>query len=258
MNFGNNRQFKIQTAVTFLSENSSITQYHGIFKTRDGKFGVRNSNGKITIPPKYDAIIDNKSSGYWVKKEEKYQLFVENGYSTSDTLFEEVNLFFEGRAVVKSDGKWGVIDDVGQWIIEPSYDFSDIKVHEGILPYQIGEKWGYVQMDKKILSLPIFEGASGFDSGIAVVQKDNKCALIKNDMTLITDFIFEYAFRPSEGIIAICQNEKWGYANETGKIVIPCIYDFALRFKMGKGCVLKDGKWFTIYRDGQLAIQMDE
>ena len=39
---------------------------------------------------------------------------------------EDVTAFRKGRAGVKTDGKWGLIDGAGKWICPPAYDDLDI------------------------------------------------------------------------------------------------------------------------------------
>lgn len=39
---------------------------------------------------------------------------------------EDVTAFRKGRAGVKTDGKWGLIDSAGKWICPPAYDDLDI------------------------------------------------------------------------------------------------------------------------------------
>lgn len=240
-----------------LFHESSVISYSYIpFVSDHGKYGVRDSKGKICIDAKYEEIIpstDMHVNAFWARENQKWMLLDVRGGPLSSIQFEEIRQLYEGKAVVKFSGKWGCINARGEWILPPKYDFTDTQVREGVLAYQAHGKWGYVQMDGTILCNPVFDAASGFSGGVAVVQKGDKCAVIKRDMSYLTDYLYEYAFRPSDGLIPVCMYGKWGYINDvTGESIIPCKYSFAIRFRRGIGYVLDVNTWKIVYSNGIL------
>ena len=222
------------------------------FQTATGKFGIKKS-GRVINEPIYDAIEYCTLSSFWAKRAEKWFIVNEKGGESNES-FEKINRFFDGVAVVQSGQKWGLIDSKLQWIIEPTFDDADIRVREGILAYCLNSRWGFVRMDGKILADNLYDGASGFASGVAIVQNNNKCALIRSDMTLVTTFDYDYAFRPSDGVVAVCMKGKWGFIDIFGKSIVPCEYDFAFRFRQGVGYVIKAKKLIPVYLDGRLGV----
>lgn len=68
-----------------------------------------------------------------------------------------------------------------------------------MVPYRVGDKWGYASVDQQVLIQPQFEEAGWFHAGYAVVKKAG----------------------------------KYGYADRTGKMVIPAKYFSAKPFRYG-------------------------
>ena len=59
--------------------------------------------------------------------------------------FEGARPFSEGLASVKIDGKWGFIDKVGQYVINPQFDFISVVFDsEGLAWVKISGKYGYI------------------------------------------------------------------------------------------------------------------
>jgi len=100
--------------------------------SRDGKFGYMDKTGKIVVEPKY---VD----AYWTYQEglaavtltgeEKKNSFLKvggwhfidpNGNTVIEGPFEQTSYFSEERCWVMKDGKWGLIDTSGQWVVKPT------------------------------------------------------------------------------------------------------------------------------------------
>jgi|YNPMSStandDraft_2_1061718.scaffolds.fasta_scaffold00049_17 hypothetical protein len=77
----------------------------------DGKYGLIDDSGKEVIKPKYDDIGDC----------DYYQNYIGLGKKKVDhCLF--TNIFNDGVAPIKLNGKWGLVDLNGNEIVKPQYD----------------------------------------------------------------------------------------------------------------------------------------
>lgn len=97
-----------------------------------GKYGFIKPDGSWAIQPIYDDIDGAFSEGLVVFAiPTKHPGTSKVGYLNRDgsiaiaPIFEDANYFNCGRALVKFNGKYGIIDHSGKWIVNPIYDDID-------------------------------------------------------------------------------------------------------------------------------------
>ena len=94
----------------------------------DGRWGLMDTAGTPLTEPLYKSIgnaednrIPAKAKDGWL-----YLDYAGKKAITFEKDAEDVTAFRKGRAGVKTDGKWGLIDSAGKWICPPAYDDLDI------------------------------------------------------------------------------------------------------------------------------------
>lgn len=94
----------------------------------DGRWGLMDTAGTALTEPLYKSIgnaednrIPAKAKDGWL-----YLDYAGKKAITFEKDAEDVTAFRKGRAGVKTDGKWGLIDSAGKWICPPAYDDLDI------------------------------------------------------------------------------------------------------------------------------------
>lgn len=168
---------------------------------KNGKLGIYDLSGYPIVECKYDSIYADKSKRNGVimvkdgvKEDEtvyyepalksvditKLVRFEENGkygLLTPDSqsvyvkpLYEYIDVFYNELAIVKRDGKWGMINKIGKEIVEPQYDY--------INPYSCGYariakngKVGFLDDKFREAVSPSFTHAYPFKDGLAMVNK---------------------------------------------------------------------------------------
>ena len=168
---------------------------------KNGKLGIYDLSGYPIVQCAYDSIYADKtkrnsvilikgglkeeSTVYYepsVKIEDETKLihFEENnkyGLLTPDSqtvyvkpIYEYIDVFYNGLAIVKKDGKWGMINKLGKEIVEAKYDY--------INPYSCGfarivkdGKVGFLDNNFKEAVSPSFTHAYPFKDGLALVNK---------------------------------------------------------------------------------------
>jgi hypothetical protein len=175
------------------------------------KYGYINREGKIVVPPQYE---------YAGPFSEGLAPVNIGGGNKVD---------FMGKPF---DGVWGFIDEKGDIVLNPVYDF--------------------VYFD---FTTP------GFEEGKCIVSLDDKVGFIDDTgamvITLKGDFKESYGF--SEGLAAVCCNvkdgeAKWGYLNEMGWVIAPQ-FDRATPFREGLALVVMDDKYTFIDKQGALVVK---
>lgn len=118
---------------------------------KDGKQGVINRNGKIIIDIKYDDLYYNGSNAFLLKTDTNWILTDIRGNKIKDlpafekisimsTLFYPISINF---SVFKENGKYGIIDNDYNVVINPIYDEIG-SFSEGWIPVAKDKKYFYI------------------------------------------------------------------------------------------------------------------
>ncbi|MCL2027983.1 MAG: WG repeat-containing protein [Bacteroidales bacterium] len=226
---------------------------------QDGKWGLVTIDGKTAIPCIYDEIYDFEYS----------EQFRFDGSPLID--FWD----YEGKtAVVKKNGKWGLINTKGELFVDCIYDEVFIPrvmvFYHDLVAVKKNGLYGF--LNKKGESVTSFayeavgstdadcpdEFISTFSGGMAVVKKNGRWGAIDSKGNEKIPFIYDYIFnwhRDFE-LATAQQGEKWGYINKKGEAVIPIIYDDIKWFERDLCPVKKDGLWGFLNERGEIVVPM--
>ena len=94
----------------------------------DGRWGLMDTAGTPLTEPLYKSIGNAENNRIPAKAKDGW-LYLDYAGKKAITFekdAEDVTAFRKGRAGVKTDGKWGLIDSAGKWICPPAYDDLDI------------------------------------------------------------------------------------------------------------------------------------
>ncbi len=114
-----------------------------------------------------------RSNIIFAKQDGKYMIVDIIGNKITEPLFDEVDFFvtLNEYAAVKIGDKWGFIDHQGNVVIKPKYD-NAFSFSCGLAPVLIEDKWGYIDINENLVISPQFNMAKSFNSsGIAAVLK---------------------------------------------------------------------------------------
>jgi hypothetical protein len=220
---------------------------------KDGSWGLISIAGKVVIPCIYDEIyeFDYKKTS---RMEGPYIEFLDHGGET---------------AVVKKNGKWGLVNTKNEVLAECIYEefyIPDVQLfYENRAAAQKNGLWGFLNERGKPVSSFIYEEVgsnhletpqfiSTFYGGMVVVKKDGKWGVIDSEGKEKISFIYDYiSIFVTEKAIAQ-KNGKWGYINKSGDEVIPVIYDEIKWFEMGLCPVKKDGLWGFLNEKSEFVV----
>ncbi len=195
----------------------------------DGKYGFRDRNGKMVIPPR----------------------FTDTDYGFSD-----------GVAVVaigeKKEKKWGIIDKTGKWILPPSdKTFQKFSDRMGIV-YE-NQLCGYINTKGQAVIAPQFRSCSQFSDGFAAVIPvgSSKCGYVNKKGQTIIASQFTSCSEFSEGFASVKpdQSAKFGYIDKTGRMVIEPRFSTGRVFSSELAAVELDKKWGFIDKKGTVIIK---
>ncbi len=103
---------------------------------------------------------------------------------TFEEYYEDISSFYEGKAVVGSNEKWGYIDKTGKVAIPLIYDAAE-SFSEGLAAvniggeYQsvmefVGGQWGFIDLTGKLVIPFKYDNAEKFENGLAKVELNGR------------------------------------------------------------------------------------
>lgn len=140
--------------------------------------------------------------------------------------YEDAGAFKDGKAAVKKDGKWGIVNAKGEAVSEFKYDsivldFESKYIHNGVIVASEGGKYSFYDENlNKISDFTCDEIGVPTDDGIYAFRIGDKWGYVTADGKEIIKPEYEGAKSFSKGLAAVCINEKWGFINKNNKIVI--------------------------------------
>ena len=131
----------------------------------------------------------------------------------SYTIFEHLYgcHFFKGLCTIRKEGKWGMVNSEGNFVLNPNYDF-------------VGAFTDYKSSTK-----------DGFGCAIVgkIINSEMKYGAINSSLKEITRICFDKVGLFEEDIAKVKMNDKWGAINSEGNIVVPIEFNYILDCRDG-------------------------
>lgn len=158
----------------------------------------------------------------------------------------------------KLNGKYGIINENGEFVVEPRFDYAEWFSDNGLFEVQINGKYGYIDESGNYVTKPKF-GETGIFSknGLANVKSGGMWGYIDESGEFVIEPWFDHAsFFGKNGFAKVRENGEWGFINEFGEFVIEPQFDEAERFQdNGLAKVKVNGKWGYIDKSGEFVIK---
>jgi hypothetical protein len=115
--------------------------------------------------------------------------------------YDWVSGFHEGRAVVRINWKYGVIDSDGKVVVPLIYEWVD-RFYHGRAIVQIDGQYGLVNCDGKEVVPPMYDIIDDFSEGRATVRLNGMYGFIDLDGNTIIPCWYESIVRQPSGFMA--------------------------------------------------------
>ncbi len=160
---------------------------------------------------------------------------------------------YPASAQVDGETKWGYIDQRGEFVVAPNWDYVEPFSKDGVAIVTRDGKAGLLDGKGTVILEPKYEGILGYNEGLAVAVVDGQeyDVLDTAGHVLFTRTGIVGYYR--EGRIGIQNPEGlFGYADKTGKDVIAPQYLEAGEFQDGKALVKNsEGRYLLIDASGK-------
>ena len=199
---------------------------NGIISVCDnGKYGFINDHGEPICDIIYDSCVHDESIYLAVKQNGKWAYMKQSGEMVTPFMFDNVSPFQDnGYARVGVDGKDGIINLQGEWVVEPKYDHIDYEIKH------------FPDIDQTLVRV--------------TNQKKDGIINLRGEELIPCKYDSLWGWEDSEGYIPARKDGKWGFITLEDKIAIPFEYDHANEFKDGKARVWLGDECFYIDKDG--------
>ena len=223
--------------------------------------GFYNREGKVIVPVSYESRSVWKDNALAVKlPDSKIRFYREDGTVISDHMYDQVSDFQGGSAIVKLDGKYGYLFYDGKEIA-PLYQEARWFA-EGLAPVKMDRKWGVINQTGAVVIEPSYKDSGpSFSSGLlAVKNKENLWGFINKENTPVVPFSYEEAVPVfSEHLTAVKNKEGlWGFINDEGTVAVkPQFKRVMTEFSEGLAGVKTIDGGAYIKPDGTIAFMAD-
>ncbi|SIR25414.1 WG repeat-containing protein [Maribacter ulvicola] len=209
---------------------------------RNGKKGLVNNEMKIVAEATYERLGGHVISYY-------SKVFQDNLYD----IWRLGDNYSVGSFIIfKYEGKYGVMNLDGQWIIDPTYNELKYTAVSGIFRFKEEDKFGLVNQKAEEFLKPNYDAISPEDKENIIVKEDDLYYIIDyKGNTISNKFshrIFSYDYKTK--IFIFEHNNKYGYKTIEGKTVFDAIFYTASSFHNGIAKVRKSANHtFEFVRD---------
>lgn len=145
------------------------------------------------------------------------------------------------RAVVKEDGKYGYIDESGDYVINPKYDQAWSFIRGSAVVKENG-LYGLIDKDGNYIVEPVYDSIIPFSSSCLIVAQDSVFGFISTgDGKMLIKPEFEKVFYYTSGLCVVQKGKSLGIVNDKAKLVCPVVMqDFKEMFSTGAICLQND------------------
>ncbi len=182
--------------------------------------------------PEYEQIILLDSGGYILKSKyskKKYAVLNNKGQLIIEPKYDYISEFNNNMAIVKQNSLYGFIDANDKIIIPLKFE-SVKNLSEDIVGFRHEGKWGLIKINEDTLLKPQFTNIRSFSEGMLAVQIATKWGFINKKGIIIIEPQFETVEDFKNNLAKVKVNDQWALIDKTGKFVVEPYYENFIKF----------------------------
>jgi hypothetical protein len=187
-----------------------------------GKWGLMSDEGKTVTEAQFDRMIAF-GKNFLVQQGKTFGLIDRTGKQLYENKLE-LNFASDEGTIVKmldanfteaaENGKVGVIDTNGNWIVQPKFDDVTYLTSTAETPFTAGfvlaksdGNWGAVNTSGELSVPPSYQDMRPFSNGMAAVKQNDKWGFITTSGTLVIEPKY-FSVRDFQGDVAIIEEQE--------------------------------------------------
>lgn len=234
--------------------------FYGIARVcANGKWGYINEQGQPITPIKYDKA-STFFRGYGVVKFGA-ERFLINRYGKRIRTNATIVSVCDDILIVKNrSGRYALYNIITNKLLTKFQYTHIFSANDGWFAVELGDCWGYVDSEGKMVVENQFDAVKPFYEGLAVVGKfcikqwKYIWGYINKEGEQVIPLRYGKAYDFSEGLAAVKLGQKFGYINPQGELVIDFKFDEGAYFRNGKIRIWKNDQPRFINRRGELLV----
>ena len=203
---------------------------------KDKQSGLMDSLGKIVLPAVYGSLSSCNGSDF-LRIEERglYGLIDVNGKEVTPPLYDKINDFVRGHAVVEKAGRMGVIDKNGELILSPVYPQIEFRNSSGLVVFGdpvptvsdlspvTNLSAAYLKIkaaENRMKALPYFILVKNFDQKTGVFDWESTKVILPEKFTEITA-----VYQHGETYFHAFDGNRYAIYDKLGNEILPMKYN---------------------------------
>ncbi len=241
-----------------LGPGSGLYRFHdGLARCRslDGKYGFLDATGKRVIAPTLDFADDFENGRAIVSMDNRYGLIDRNGKYVVPNEYDFFYNLSDGYYQTKTtDGKAGVVDSLGNVILQPIYD-EVFHLQKHFFTVEQNSLNGCYDIHGKEIFPPESSRSIYFFNGRCEVKKDDKCGIIDSTGKFIVPMQYDSIGMFYRGYATVVKGNSFGAIDSTGKILFEPKYDELRPFLNGLAVFKMKNKFGYVDLTGKIIIE---
>ncbi|MEO0588764.1 MAG: WG repeat-containing protein [Planctomycetota bacterium] len=131
----------------------------------------------------------------------------------------------------------------------------EAKWNDDPLPVNVRNQWGLINDVGDMILVPRFDWVDYMFDGLVRVELDGRTGFVNLEGDWVIDPIFRYADHYAEGWAIVGDGRLFGFLNRRGVQVVPYTYEAALRFREQRAAVMTEGLIGYLDRRGDIVIE---
>lgn len=167
--------------------------------------------------------------------------------------YREHARFSEGIGVVWCETGWRFVNDSGDFVISSNV-LEDVNegFHDGVCIVKSNGRYLIINKAGRTVALPQFDWIGSFQEGLCPVYVDGKIGYLGKNGEFVVSPQYSNGGSFHEGLCAVKIGSKWGFIDKTGKVVISPRFSEVDWFNGGRCRVKIDGGWHYIDTKGSV------
>ncbi|WP_165392206.1 WG repeat-containing protein [Pseudomonas tructae] len=238
----------------------SITPADPISFRENGKYGLKDSTGKVIVAPTLELQPTYHEGLAPVRIDNKWGFMDRQGQLQIPARYTKVDGFSMGLAgACLTPDSCGYIDTKGRTVVPFDYEWVEFfrETQDGLAIVKKDGRYGMLNRKGEVVIPLRFSHRPLCQDGYVVVYENGLGGLMSTSGKQVLPFQYDgIAYNTwggrliNDNLLSVSKEGKWGFVDLTGKVVLPFIYDSRAFFRDGQAIVKREGKHYRIDRKG--------
>lgn len=162
------------------------------------------------------------------------------------------------KAKLTSKDKWGYVNAKGENKIPAMYDYVDT-FEGGVAVVGIGSKYGAINTKGDYVIQPMYDDLEAIGHGMIAFEQNDRIGLMNAGGEVVVQPIYdELGYLVDNDLIPACRNDKYGFINKSGDEKIAFVYDACSSFYEGYAVVYQNDVERVIDTKGNIVMTIPE